>query len=173
MSGATSGMSDFYGAAAQTIPVLLLTLVVETRFLGEAMRSKRLERMIESRSSARISAPFGLELIGAFVTILIAAAWRVLARPIGVAANAAFAFGSLFAAIAAEAFAFIGLAFDPEGNSRTTIVAVVFLGIGLLLVETFVALSLLIITGGRPTTAQERLPPEDGTSSQAGGETPQ
>jgi hypothetical protein len=40
--------ANFFGAAAQTIPVLLLTLAVETTFLAGALRSKRVEEVVKS-----------------------------------------------------------------------------------------------------------------------------
>jgi hypothetical protein len=168
----SSNLSNFYGAAAQTIPVLLLTLAVETTFLAGALRSKRVEQAAASGNWADVLQsylpvdPVGLLLrVIAYLGRPLA---KGLAQPLGVAANAAFVFGSLLAAVVAEAAAFVGLAFDPMGTGSYVIVIIVFIGIGLLLIETFAALVIVVITGGQKMRGQAENSPTTGTGSTSG-----
>jgi hypothetical protein len=153
----SSNLSNFYGAAAQTIPVLLLTLVVETSFLAAIMRSRQIERSLQSydwagnileailRRSLPIAAGLAnLEPIRRFTDRMS----KLLARPIGATANAMLAFGSLLAAVIAEAASFVGLAFDLRGTVAKVIAGFILAGIGLLLFENLTALMSVVIQSG-------------------------
>ena len=173
----SSDLTNFFGAAAQTIPLLLLTLVVETTFLAGALRSKRVERAAESGDWASslvyvvlkpLTGGIGGVVVETVVRELSRPLARALARPLGVAANGVFVFGSLLTAVVAEAAAFVGLAFDVKGIARQAIVIVVLLGLGLLLIETLAALVLVVITGRHLTPDQAGRTPPPGTSSGSG-----
>jgi hypothetical protein len=170
----SSNLANFFGAAAQTIPVLLLTLAVETTFLAGALRSKRVEEAAKSGDwaayvvdalPAAIPVPGVQGLIGGLLERGLRAFGKAFAQPIGVAANAAFVFGSLLVAVIAEAGAFVGLALDVKGTASYVLASIVLVGIGLLLIETFAALILVVLSGGRRDPgAGASTPPPDADS---------
>jgi hypothetical protein len=158
----SSNLSNFYGAAAQTIPVLLLVLVVETTFLAGVLRSKRLEPVITLGNLVVLIFP--ALLAGPARATALPGKAIVLARPLRVVANGAFVFGSLLAAVIAEGVAFVGLAFDPKDTASQAIVIFVLIAIGLLLIETLAALTLVVIA------AAQRIRGEAEDSSGTGGD---
>ena len=176
----SSNLANFFGAAAQTIPVLLLTLAVETTFLASALRSKRVEEAAKSGDWAAyvvdalpaIPVPGVQGLIGGLLEWCLMAFGKAFAQPIGVAANAAFVFGSLLVAVIAEGGAFVGLAFDVKGTASYVLASIVLVGIGLLLIETFAALILVVLSGGRRDTGAGASTPPPHAHSQGSDSLP-
>ncbi|NEA33973.1 hypothetical protein [Streptomyces sp. SID13031] len=149
----TSDPAGFYGATAQTIPVLLLVLAVETTFLARAAHSETVRRSLEAwAAGGRIFIPLpdgvlGVSILSTVLSPLVAAVVKVLAKPIGRIANAAFVLGTLTLSLATELLAFVGLAITPGPTFVTWSVWITLATIFLLVLETLLALGRVAVVG--------------------------
>jgi len=148
----TSSPANFYGATAQTIPVLLLVLAVETTFLANMTRSELVRRRLESWADrGRIPVPAmiaSLPILASWWDSLVRATIRTSARPIGKLANFTIVLGTLFLALTAELLAFVGLATEPKPAFIWWSVWITLFAVALLLLETFWALARVVVVGG-------------------------
>ncbi|TDO26131.1 hypothetical protein EV643_1712 [Kribbella sp. VKM Ac-2527] len=165
----TSDPAGFYGATAQTIPVLLLVLAVETTFLARAAHSNAVRRRLEAwADSGQFSVPGFIDFIPLASVLwetIARYAIRALAQPIGRLANSAFVFGTLFLSLAAELLAFVGLATDPGSTFVAWSVGVTLVAVSLLLIETLWALGGVVVVGtrGQPQLEPPMQPPIAGS----------
>lgn len=148
----TANPANFFGATAQTIPVLLLVLAVETTFLANMARSNLVRSRLEAwADSGLIPTPWVLTLVPTIASLwqtVMRALIKALAKPIGQLANWILVFGTLLLALTAELLAFVGLATTPSDVYIRWSVGITLVALALLLLETFWALARVVIVGG-------------------------